>query len=51
MDITLKLPLETVNAALLALSKFPYEQSQPHIDLIRNQAAAQVAANEEGSTE
>jgi hypothetical protein len=42
--INLSLPLDTVNAALVALSKFPYDQAQPHIDLIRGQAEPQAAA-------
>ena len=42
--INLSVPLETVNAALVALSKFPYEQAQPHIDLIRGQAEPQAQA-------
>jgi hypothetical protein len=45
--INLSVPLETVNAALVALSKFPYEQSQPHIDLIRGQAEPQAKAQAE----
>lgn len=50
--ITLTIPLDTVNAALVALSKFPYEQSQPHIDLIRAQAEPQAkAAAEEAAAE
>lgn len=42
--ITLNIPLDTVNAALVALSKFPYDQAQPHIDLIRSQAEPQAIA-------
>jgi hypothetical protein len=42
--INLSVPLETVNAALVALSKFPYDQAQPHIDLIRGQAEPQAQA-------
>jgi hypothetical protein len=45
--INLSVPLETVNAALVALSKFPYEQAQPHIDLIRGQAEPQAKAQAE----
>jgi hypothetical protein len=54
--ITLSIPLDTVNAALVALSKFPYDQAQPHIDLIRGQAepqaiaAAEAVAAEAGQT-
>lgn len=47
--INLSVPLETVNAALVALSKFPYEQSQPHIDLIRGQAEPQAKAQAEAA--
>ncbi len=42
MNLTLNVPLDTVNACLVALSKFPYEQAQPHIDLIRRQVEPQV---------
>lgn len=45
--IQLSLPIETVNACLTALSKFPYEQAAPHIALIRQQADPQVAAQAE----
>ncbi len=48
--IHLSIPLDTVNAALVALSKFPYEQSQPHIDLIRGQAEPQAIAAAEQVT-
>lgn len=39
-DVTVTLPLDSINAALMALSKFPYEQAQPHIDLIRSSVNA-----------
>lgn len=45
--ITLVLPKDTVDACLIALSKFPYEQAAPHIELIRQQADPQVAAQAE----
>ena len=38
--ITITLPLDTTNACLVALSKFPYAEAQPHIDLIRAAIAA-----------
>ena len=38
--ITITLPSETINACLVALSKFPYSEAQPHIDLIRAATAA-----------
>jgi hypothetical protein len=44
MNVSLNIPLDTVNACLVALSKFPYEQAQPHIDLIRRQVEPQVSA-------
>jgi hypothetical protein len=47
--ISLSLPLETVNAVIVALSKFPYEQAQPHIDLIRGQAGPQAKAQAEAA--
>lgn len=43
--INLTLPLDTVKATIVALSKFPYEQAQPHIDLIRGQAEPQIQAH------
>jgi hypothetical protein len=43
--INLTLPLDTVKAAIVALSKFPYDQAQPHIDLIRGQTEPQVQAH------
>jgi hypothetical protein len=49
--INLSLPLDTVNAALVALAKFPYEQAQPHIDLIRSQAEPQVQAAADAESE
>jgi hypothetical protein len=39
-EVTITIPVDTVNAALAALSKFPYEQAQPHIDLLRSRASA-----------
>ena len=44
MNVSLNIPLDTVNACLVALSKFPYEQAKPHIDLIREQVEPQVSA-------
>lgn len=41
-EVTVTLPLESINAALVALSKFPYEQAQPHIDLIRSRVDAVI---------
>lgn len=43
-EVTVTLPLESINAALVALSKFPYEQAQPHIDLIRSRVDAVLKA-------
>lgn len=34
-EVTVTLPIESINAALVALSKFPYEQAAPHIDVLR----------------
>lgn len=42
-EVTLTLPLDTINACLAALSKFPYEVAQPHIDLVRSRAAEGLA--------
>lgn len=38
-DITITLPIDTVNACLGALAKTPYEFAQPHIDLVRDRAS------------
>jgi hypothetical protein len=43
-EITVTLPIETINAALGALAKTPYEFAQPHIDLIRDRAGKALAA-------
>jgi hypothetical protein len=43
-EVTLTLPLETVNAALVALSKLPYEAAKPHIDIIQQRGAEALAA-------
>lgn len=42
-DITLTLPVETVNACLAALVKTPYEFAQPHIEMLRSRASAALA--------
>ena len=41
-EITVTLPIETINASLHALTKMPYEFAQPHIDLIRDRAATSM---------
>lgn len=46
-QVTLTLPIETVNAALQALAKTPYEFAQPHIDLIRDRASQAMQAAEQ----
>jgi hypothetical protein len=43
-EVTLTLPVETINACLAALVKFPYEAAQPHIDLLRTRASEALAA-------
>lgn len=43
-EITVTLPIDTLNACLQALSKTPYEFAQPHIDLIRDRAARALTA-------
>lgn len=43
-EVSVTLPLESINAALVALSKFPYEQAKPHIDLIRARVDAVLKA-------
>lgn len=43
-EITVTLPVDTVNAALAALAKTSYEFAQPHIDLIRDRAGKALAA-------
>lgn len=39
-ELNLTLPVDTLDAALRALSKMPYDFAQPHIDLIRQRASA-----------
>jgi hypothetical protein len=34
-EVTINLPMATVDACITALSKFPYEQAAPHIDVLR----------------
>lgn len=34
-EVTIKLPMATVDACITALAKFPYEQAAPHIDALR----------------
>lgn len=42
-DLTITLSIETLNAALAALTKMPYDFAQPHIDAIRSRASAALA--------
>lgn len=51
MNINLSLPKATVDACLVALSKFPWEQSNEHIVLIRGQRDPQVLAAEAAQAE
>jgi len=56
MQIKLDLHLDTVNAALTALGKLPYEYAAQHINIIQQQAgpqfeAAQAAAQAEAVTD
>lgn len=48
-EITITLPVETVNAAIGALTKLPYEFSQPHIDLLRQRGNAALEALEKAA--
>jgi hypothetical protein len=55
-EVTVTLPIDSINAALVALSKFPYDQAQPHIDMIKSRVdavikAAQDAQPAEGETQ
>jgi len=43
-EVTVTLPIDSINAALVALSKFPYDQAQPHIDLIKSRVDAVIKA-------
>lgn len=47
MLIKLDLHIETVNAALTGLGKLPFEYSAQHINIIQQQAAHQVQADEQ----
>lgn len=42
-EVTVTLPIDTVNACLAALAKTPYEFAQPHIELLRSRASAALA--------
>ena len=44
MNISLNITLDTANACLVALSKFPWEQADPHIKVLRAQIEPQVQA-------
>lgn len=44
MNINLNITLDTANACLVALSKFPWEQADPHIKVLRAQIEPQVQA-------
>jgi hypothetical protein len=46
-EVTVTLPIDSINAALVALSKFPYDQAQPHIDLIKSRVDAVMKAAQE----
>lgn len=46
MEIKLTLHIDTVNAALTALAKMPFEFAAPHITVIQQQAVPQVQAKE-----
>lgn len=46
-EVTVTLPVESINAALVALSKFPYEQAQPHIELIKARVEAAMKPAEQ----
>ena len=39
-EVDLRLPRATIEAALIALSKFPYEQAAQHIDVFRARISA-----------
>ncbi len=39
-EVTIKLPIATLNACLAALSKMPYEVAVDHIGLIQSRASA-----------
>jgi len=45
-EITITIPIDTVNAAISALAKFPYDQAQPHIDVLRSRAIMAVQEQE-----
>lgn len=46
-ELTVTLPVETLDAALRALTKMPYEFAQPHIDLIRQRASAAISGQQQ----
>jgi hypothetical protein len=46
-EVTVTLPIDSINAALMALSKFPYDQAKPHIDMIKSRVDAVMKAAQE----
>lgn len=46
-EITVTLPVETLNACLAALVKMPYEFANPHITLIQQRGAAALAGQQQ----
>lgn len=46
-EVTISLPVETLNACLAALVKMPYEFANPHITLIQQRGAAALAEQQQ----
>jgi hypothetical protein len=46
-EVYVTLPIDSINAALMALSKFPYDQAKPHIDMIKSRVDAVMKAAQE----
>lgn len=42
-EVTITLPVETVNAAIAALAKMPYEFAKPHIEIIQQRGSEALA--------
>lgn len=45
-EVEVRLPIASIDAALQALAKFPYEQAQPHIDMIRARTNEAIQAQQ-----
>lgn len=50
-EITVTLPIETLDACLAALAKLPYEFANPHITLIRQRGTEALNSQQKAEPE